>query len=148
MKGTKNKRKMIKRKTLKCNKSSNKHKSYIVATFLEMKDNIKLHHWKTKSYATHEATDQLLDKLEKNFDRFVEVLLGKCNKRIKMVQNRIKLIDIKDTDSLKDKIFEYRSFLIDLDIFLHPNRDSDLMSIRDDILADINQFLYLLSFDK
>jgi hypothetical protein len=65
-----------------------------------------------------------------------------------MVQNRIKLIDIKDTDSLKDKTFEYRSFLIDLDIFLHPNRDSDLMSIRDDILADINQFLYLLSFDK
>jgi hypothetical protein len=136
------------RKTLKCNSSSNKQKARIVVLFLEMMDTVKLYHWKTKSYSEHEASDMLHENLEGSTDKFIEVLQGKCSQRINLVNNRIKLIDIQDSDSLKEKIFEYRSFLIDLDIFLHPKKDSDLMSIRDDILASINQFLYLLSFDK
>lgn len=136
------------RKTLKCNSSSNKQKARIVAVFLEMMDTVKLYHWKTKSYSEHEASDKLHENLEGSTDKFIEVLQGKCRQRINLVNNRINLIDIQDSDSLNEKIFEYRSFLIDLDIFLNPKKDSDLMSIRDDILGSINQFLYFLSFDK
>ena len=33
-------------------------------------------------------------------------------------------------------------------MFFDSKRDSDLLNVRDEILGDINQFLYLLTFDK
>jgi hypothetical protein len=38
----------------------------ITVVFLEMLMMIKLFHWKTHSYATHKATDQLYDSLNDN----------------------------------------------------------------------------------
>ena len=51
--------------------------SNIVCTFLEMLNMVKLHHWKTYSYSTHKATDDLYSDLNSNVDAFIEVLLGK-----------------------------------------------------------------------
>jgi hypothetical protein len=136
------------RKTIKKCYTSNKKKSRIVAMFLEMLNTVKLFHWKTKSYAAHKASDKLYKNLGEKIDRFIEVLLGKCQTRVDMIENRIHLVDIQNTDTMKEKLFEYRSFLIDINQYLDHKRDSDLLSIRDDILADINQTLYLLSFDN
>ena len=131
----------------KCN-TTTKQKTLIVREFLEMLNTIKLHHWKTKTYSVHKATDEIYDKLSFNIDRFVEVLLGKCQTRINMVEQRILLVDIKSNDTMSEKMFEYRSFLMDLNKYINSKKDSDLLSIRDDILADVNQFLYLLSSDR
>jgi hypothetical protein len=46
----------------------------------------------------------------------------------------------------KDKMYEFREFLINLANVLDVKRDSDLLNIRDEILADVNQFLYLMTF--
>jgi hypothetical protein len=35
-----------------------------------------------------------------------------------------------------------------MNVHFNETRDSDLLSIRDDLLADINQFLYLMTFRK
>ena len=45
-------------------------------------------------------------------------------------------------------MFEFREFLTDLSNQFDEKKDSDLLSIRDEILVDINQFLYLFSFNK
>ena len=58
-------------------KISNKTSSHIVKVFLEMLNMVKLYHWKTLSYSQHKATDELFEKLNKNIDRFIEVLIGK-----------------------------------------------------------------------
>ena len=42
-------------------------------------------------------------------------------------------------------ITEQSRFFIYLDACLHPEHDTDLLSIRDEILADLNQFLYLFT---
>jgi len=122
------------------------NKSHIVKIFIEMLNIIKLYHWKTHSYAEHKATDDLYDKLNSHIDKFIEVLLGKDQTRVKMVERRIDLVDARDTKEIKTRIHEYREFLADMNIYFDIKRDSDLLSIRDDILADLNQFLYLLSF--
>lgn len=126
----------------------NKRNSSIVYTFLQVLNMVKLYHWKTHSYAQHKATDELYGRLNENIDRFVEVLLGKDSSRIKMVEKRLQLIDPDKLADFKEKIYEYRAFLSDLDRIFDEKKDSDLFSIRDDILVDINQFLYLLTFDK
>lgn len=128
--------------------ADNKRKSSIVQTFLQILNMVKLYHWKTHSYAQHKATDELYGKLNENIDRFIEVLLGKDASRIKMVEKQLLLVDPDKLADFKEKIYEYRSFLIDLEKIFDEKKDSDILSIRDDILVDINQFLYLLTFDR
>lgn len=117
----------------------------IVVTFMKMLNTIKMYHWKTYSYAHHQATDMLYKDLNKYIDEFVEVLLGKTQTRIPGFEISIPL---KNTGSIKKEIYEYRNFLSNLDKELHKEKDTDLLSIRDEILAAINQFLYLSTFTK
>jgi DNA-binding ferritin-like protein len=123
-------------------------KSHIVKIFIEMLNMVKLYHWKTRSYAQHKATDELYEKMNEHIDKFVEVLLGKDGTRIQMMQTKISLLDPHNIDNFKERIFEYREFLVDLNLIFNKTSDSDLLNIRDEILADINQFLYLLTFNK
>jgi len=127
---------------------SNEKKSHIVQIFLEMLNTVKLYHWKTHSYAQHKATDELYSKLNENIDTFVEILLGKDESRIKMVEKRSRLIDSENTSDFKSKIYEYREFLIDISKYFDQKRDTDLLNVRDEILGNINQFLYLMTFNK
>ena len=127
---------------------SNETKSRIVQTFLEILNTVKLYHWKTHSYAQHKATDELYSKLNENIDTFVEILLGKDESRVKMVEKRSRLIDSENTKDFKSRIYEYREFLIDISKYFNEKRDTDLLNVRDEILGHINQFLYLMTFNK
>lgn len=124
---------------------NNKDKSHMVKIFLEILNMVKLYHWKTHSYAQHKATDELYSKLNEHIDEFVEVLLGKDGQRIKMMEKRIELIDPNNIKDFKSRIYEYRTFLTEFNMHFDAKRDSDLLSLRDQLLADINQFLYLLT---
>lgn len=128
-------------------KYSKKH-AKLVSSFLETLDMIKLYHWKTKSYAHHKATDELHEELSKSVDKFVEVLMGKTNKRIKMMEHHLKLYDLSSKKQFKSKLYEFRQLLTDLDRTFDPRNDSDLFTIRDDMLIHVNQFLYLATLDK
>lgn len=126
--------------------SSKKQKSSIVRTFIDILNTVKIYHWGTHSYAEHKATDELYERLNANIDRFVEVLLGKDESRIRGIEQSARSIETKSRTDFKTRIYQYRRFLSDMDRCLDSERDSDLMSIRDDILADVNQFLYLMTF--
>ncbi len=110
---------------------------------------VKLFHWKTHSYATHKATDGLYDSLNEHIDNFIEVLLGKTGSRIDLMNKKtISLIDLNSQESLKSKIASLKSYLVGLNNnkALKTMSNSDLFNIRDEILGDLNKFLYLLTF--
>jgi len=137
------------RKTRKATNKSNSIKSRIIQKFLGLLVLVKLYHWKTKSYAQHKATDEFYGKLNENIDKFVEVLLGKTETRIRMVEKKLNMIDSASTEDFKDRVYEYREFLTsDLNRIFKGKGNSDILSVRDDILVDLNQFLYLMTFDK
>ena len=124
---------------------SKERSSFLVKTFLEILHSIKLYHWKTQSYSQHKVTDELHEKLSAETDRFVEVLIGKTSTRIQMVEDKMKLYDFDNKTQFKDKIFEFRQFLIDLNQTFRTNKDADLLSIRDEMLESVNQFLFLFT---
>lgn len=151
MKTPKSKSSNTRRHNKSCQKSSPTSpikKSVIVENFLEMLNTVKLYHWNTHSFAQHKATDELHERLSEHVDKFVEVLLGKKENRIKHLQSKIPLVNSKNTYTFRDQIYQYREYLIGMDTCLHPTHDTDLLNIRDEILGDINQFLYLMTFDK
>jgi DNA-binding ferritin-like protein len=121
-------------------------KSHVVKIFFEMLTTVKLYHWKTKSYAQHKATDELYGRLNDNIDKFVEVWLGKDESRIKMIEKKLNLLEYTNVKDFKEKMYKYRDFLTDMNKHFNEKKDSDLLSIRDDILVDVNQFLYLMTF--
>ena len=127
---------------------NNSTKTKIVVVFMEMLNMIKLYHWKTRSFAQHKATDELYAKLNENIDSFVEILLGKDESRLYLPNQRINLFDYQDIDGFKSHIYKYRAYLISLNDVLSNKRDSDLLNVRDELLGNINQFLYLLTFNK
>jgi DNA-binding ferritin-like protein len=134
------------RKNRKVLSSAQKFQQEITVKFMEMLIMIKLYHWKTHSYATHKATDDLYTKLNGNIDTFMEVLFGKTQIRTNLLNCRkISLIDLTSHEQLKREIEKYKSYLINNSLLLNMT-NTDLLNIRDEILGDLNQFLYLLSF--
>jgi DNA-binding ferritin-like protein len=130
--------------------SIQKFEQEIVIRYLSLLNTVKIYHWKTHSYATHKATDELYGKLNDDIDKFVEVLLGKIGNRIDLT--KVKSIPIRDFASLeqmKQEIDNFKSYLVGLDSnkVMNIMSNSDLYNIRDEILADLNQFLYLLTFN-
>jgi len=146
-------RKILHKKTRKNTNSFKKisqtFEQEITMIFLEVLLMIKLFHWKTHSFASHKASDELYGKFNENMDRFIEVLLGKTTSRINLTQHKyLPLYDFNNVDGVKIKMNEFKSYLVNLDnnIFMNKMSNADLFTIRDEILADINQFLYLLTF--
>jgi len=141
---TKNKTRKIRRV-----KSLQSFEQQVVLKFLEMSNTVKLYHWKTHSYPTHKATDELYSQIGENMDKFVEVLLGKGGDRVHLEKVKsISLFDFNSVVEFKRKIEEYKSYLVNLnnEPALKTMLNSDLFNIRDELLGDFNQFLYLLTF--
>lgn len=121
----------------------------IVTIFLQILNTVKLFHWRTISYPQHKATDELYSNLNSNIDTFVETMLGKTGGRINLAkQKTLPLLAIENINDFKKEIAQYKSFLINMskDSELNTSSNSDILNIRDEILGNLNQFTYLLTF--
>lgn len=121
----------------------------IVLMFLQMLNTVKLYHWKTSSYAEHKATDELYTNLNLNIDSFVEIMLGKTGERVNLTGKKtLPLLDYTNVNDFKKEVNKYKNYLIQMnnDNNLNIKDNSDLMNVRDEILSNLNQFTYLLTF--
>jgi hypothetical protein len=109
--------------------------------FLELRNQLKLHHWQTKSYARHAATDKVLEALDRLIDEFVEVDLA-ADKRPRLAgpTATIQLHNLSEASMVK----YLRKAIHTLELLQKPLATrGDLLSIRDDMVAQLNQLLYL-----
>ena len=65
-----------------------------------------------------------------------------------MNHKSITLNDLNSQEKLKQKVEEFKRYLVGLtnNKAISSINDTDLLNIRDEILGDMNQFLYLLTF--
>lgn len=125
-------------------------KNRIVKVFMDMITMIKIYHWNTRSYAQHKATDELHERLSANVDKFIETLLGKKEDRFSHLSTTIPLATTAPR-KFKARLYWFRDYLVSLNSVFDDNGSgahSDLLNIRDEILGDLNQFLYLMTLDK
>jgi len=130
----------------KTSKNDGKIKAKLTTSFLKLLMVIKVYHWKTRIYSEHFATDKLYESLNEYIDKFVEVMLGKDDMRLNMKGHSIEFTDPTNQKELIKIIHNYRILLEkDMNKYISINNNSDLYNIRDEILGELNQFLYLLS---
>ncbi len=114
--------------------------SYI---FLYVLTQSKVYHWQTKIYNKHVASGAYYDAISPLIDQFIETYQGKYG-RIMYTPVNITMQNITDKEFI-NILNEFKQFLI-VDI---PNivdkKDADLITIRDEILAQTNQTIFLLN---
>jgi len=138
-------------KTRKNKSSSNSAKKHMITYMLQMLMTVKLYHWNTLSFSTHKATDELYGTLNTLIDQFVEVLLGKHNnvsERNKHEILTIKTLHLhtyKDNGKFKQQLEMYKKYLVGLSKHFSNGENTDLLNIRDEILATLNKISYLLT---
>jgi DNA-binding ferritin-like protein len=126
-------------------------KKQIVTQMLQMLITTKLYHWNTLSFSVHKATDDLYGELNTLIDQFVEVLLGKHNNVSERNKHEILSVktlhmnNYKDNGMFKKEIESYKKYLISLNKHFNNGENSDLLNIRDEILATLNKISYLLT---
>jgi DNA-binding ferritin-like protein len=113
--------------------------------FFTLRDQIKLYHWQTSVYARHKATDDVIKALDEHIDLFVEVYMGKYGRpHITKTTNTIQIKNMADKTALKFVKEGIHYLEGPLTKSLKGN-DTDLASIRDDIIAELNKLLYLFT---
>lgn len=119
----------------------------IVTNLLTLHNQLKIHHWQTKSYAQHQAFGSTYDAFTPLIDEFVEVFMGKYG-RIKSQDGfSIKLLNL-DSLSENELIEKYiKYFTTDLTDQLDKDKDTDLLNLRDEMLSELNKLKYLLTLD-
>ena len=118
----------------------------IAMILLSFRDQLKIYHWQTHSYARHKAADKLVETMIEQMDRFLETLQGSRNLRMVVPKKRLYITFENQTDTTIDVLLnEFKQWLnTNLPDKLKP-MDNDLRNIRDEILGSVNQSLYLFT---
>jgi hypothetical protein len=115
--------------------------------FFTMREQIKVYHWQTHSFARHKATDDVLDALDKTIDEYVETYMGKYGRpRLTAKTNTVKIGNMADATAarfIKGCIAHLQGPLVKR---LKPT-DTDLVNLRDEMLGELNKLLYLYSLN-
>ena len=115
----------------------------IVKFFFTFQLTNKLYHWNTTSYARHNASDRFNSVLGDLIDKFIEVFIGRY--KLKPLISSIKIestyVDDNGIVILYEQAKKY------LETFQIKFTDTDLLNIRDELLAEVNKNLYLFNLN-
>jgi hypothetical protein len=113
----------------------------IVMQLVQMEQQMRIFHWQTKSHARHKAFGKVYSNLGDLIDTFAEAWMGK-NGRVR-VSGPIEVQNLGgDVEQIVDGYIET---LVGMTDALDPQKDTDLLNIRDEILSEFNKLKYLLT---
>ena len=125
------------------------HKANIRNNLKEMINLVKSYNWKTMSHSKKQINDELYNKLDIHTEQFIEELVTNNEDKImKKFDKEIKSLKNKNEIKLKDRIYEFRNILKNIVTPSSRKKNTNLLLLRDVLLLDINQFLYLIIFDS
>lgn len=104
---------------------------------------LKFFHWQTKIYAKHIALGELFDGATELVDDFTETAMGKYG-RIDVSGLSYDFVNISDANVITaiDDMIEKS---INLTNVVDAAKDTDLLNLRDELMAKCNKTKYLLT---
>ena len=118
----------------------------VAMIFLSFRDQLKLYHWTTNSYARHKAADKLVGTITDQMDRFMETLQGSRDKKLSLTSSSAQITFVNQKDeNATELLVAFKNWLLNgLPKMLQPF-DKDLSNIRDEMLGSVNQTIYLFT---
>lgn len=118
----------------------------IVQVFFNMLLNIRLYHWSTTSYARHTGSGALYDALGLLIDQFTETYMGRYKRPEFKSSFNVQVKQFHDSN-ISEALREYVQFLkYEVPNYLKES-DTDLLNIRDEMVAEINKTMYLFTLN-
>ena len=139
--------------------NDNKIADVILAMF-QIQATLRVSHFLSEKKSDHETLDKFLKKFNKKMDKFIEVWMGK-HEKFDLGKNR----QVNVYQITKDELFGYLDLVLDfltgdivesnvyklskypLKNVMNNKKNVDLMSIRDDIVRNINRMKYRLRLE-
>lgn len=113
----------------------------VIMQLVQMEQQMRIFHWQTKSHARHKAFGKIYSNLGDLIDTFTETWMGK-NGRVRVIGP----IELQNLGGDVEQIVDgYIETLVGMTDTLDPQRDTDLLNIRDEILGEFNKLKYLLT---
>jgi hypothetical protein len=119
----------------------------IVNVLMNLYDQVKIYHWQTMHFPRHEAAGKLIEALDDQIDSFVETYMGRYG-RPKLTARTgtitVRNFNDKQAVALLQDAIGWMSHTLPKK--LKPT-DTDLLNIRDEIVATLNRTLYLFTLN-
>lgn len=116
-----------------------------VLNLIKFQNQLRILHWQTGSFAKHKAFGKTYEDLDGLIDDMVEAYSGKYHKLVLKPGTSIDLVNI-DELNVEDVLKEVTEYLSTTGVKeLNPEKDTDLLNIRDEILTVVNRLKYLLT---
>jgi hypothetical protein len=124
-------------------------KEEIILHFVHCQSQIRFNHWQTQNYVMHKYLGKLYDKLNDSIDEFIETMIGHPEYGRPSYGETFSIeFDNPSTNDIFLYLSDFKSFLYQLTGALDPVKDTDLLTIRDTILGQVNHTLYFLTLQK
>jgi hypothetical protein len=124
----------------------------IITPFLTISNQIKIFHWQTSSFSEHKALDEAYEALEASIDKFIEVYQGTFGRIFSQDSFVIELKNYTGSSSqfgfssnISDTADGWIVYLKSFDSDPQIGGHTDLLNIRDEMLASLNQLKYLIT---
>lgn len=107
---------------------------------IQFEQQLRVFHWQTKSYARHQAYGSTYDAMGDLIDAFAEIYMGKYGR---FSTAPVTLKNLENETQIEGLL---NSFTKGLESFSQMfQNDSDLLNLRDEILANANKLKYLIT---
>lgn len=113
----------------------------LLTTFFSILTQVKLYHWSTMQYGVHKALDDLHSSLSDKIDQYVESYIGRFKKQ-PLPSMTLKMEATNDISKLEKYLENARDSL--KTIGKSVSKESQLLNILDEMIADIDKTLYLI----
>lgn len=119
-------------------------KEELILKLVQIQNQFKFLHWQTHGDAKHRSYGEIYDKLGDMIDDFAEIIMGKNGRLEFEPEFSIMFQDIKSLN-LQNFMDGITEFLVGMTDQLDSKYDTDLLNLRDEMLASINKLKYLLT---
>lgn len=130
-------------KSLSTEKSVMHNLNKVAMNLLNHQIVMKLFHFQTKLYGAHKTSDAYLEKFATTMDKFLEIAQGIYGR---LTITKFKLEGSSHTDENIIKHIEGIIILLRTGIDDVLDNYTDLINVRDELVGDVEQLKYLLSF--
>lgn len=116
-----------------------------ISFFFQLRTQLKLYHWQTRLYSRHKASDEVLAKLDELIDKYVEVYIGKYGRpKLDSSTNTTTVQNLSEGSVVK-YIHKYIAYMNEPLVKRLKANDTDLLNLRDEMVGELNQLLYLFT---